>query len=98
MNNKEIYKKTLGFSLRRVLWDILSLVLLLGCGTLGFVLGEKFAQNGMIGLLIGANERIYGTERRGNTDFLVTSGASGWAIPFKTGCISEYCVIDITAA
>ncbi len=49
---------------------------------------------GLIGLLIGANERIYGTERRGNTDFLVTSGASGWAIPFKTGCISEYCVID----
>lgn len=53
---------------------------------------------GQIGLLIGANERIYGTERRGNTDFLVTSGASGWAIPFKTGCISEYCVLDIVSA
>ena len=51
---------------------------------------------GLIGLLIGANERIYGTERRGNTDFLVTSGASGWAIPFKTGCISEYCVIEVS--
>ena len=50
---------------------------------------------GLIGLLIGANDRIYGTETRGNTNFLVTSGASGWAIPFKTGCISEYCVIDI---
>lgn len=53
MTNKELYKKTLGFSLRRVLWDILSLVLLLGCSTLGYFLGEKFAQNGIIGLVIG---------------------------------------------
>ena len=51
---------------------------------------------GLIGLLMHANDRVYGTETRGNTQFLVTSGASGWAIPFKTGCISEYCVIDIT--
>ena len=50
---------------------------------------------GLIGLLMRANDRVYGTETRGNTQFLVTSGASGWAIPFKTGCISEYCVIDI---
>ena len=61
----------------------------------GHTHGGHIFPAGLIGLLIGANERIYGTERRGNTDFLVTSGASGWAIPFKTGCISEYCVIDI---
>lgn len=54
MDNKQIYKKTLGFSLRRVFWDIISVVLLLGAGTLGYFLGEKFAQNGPIGLLIGA--------------------------------------------
>ena len=54
MNNKQIYKKTLGFSLRRVFWDIISVVLLLGAGTLGYFLGEKYAQNGPIGLLIGA--------------------------------------------
>jgi hypothetical protein len=53
MNNKEIYKRTLGFSLRRVLWDILSLVLLLGAGTLGFFFGEKFVNNGPVGLVIG---------------------------------------------
>ena len=50
---------------------------------------------GYIGTLIGANDRTYGTERRGETDYLVTSGISGWAIPFKTGTISEFCVIDI---
>lgn len=50
---------------------------------------------GQIGLLIGANDRIYGTETRGSTDFVVTSGISGWAIPFKTGTFSEYVVIDI---
>ena len=48
-----------------------------------------------IGLLTGANDRRYGTERRGDTDFVVTSGISGWAIPFKTGTWSEYVVIDI---
>ena len=50
---------------------------------------------GYFGLLIGVNDRVYGTERRGETDFLVTSGISGWAIPFKTGTISEICCIDI---
>jgi len=54
MNNKEIYKKTLGFSLRRVLWDVVSLVLLLGLGTLGYWVGEKYAGSGPIGLVIGA--------------------------------------------
>ncbi len=52
MTNKEIYKKTLGFSLRRVFWDIISLVLLLGCGTLGYMIGDK-QNNAPIGLLIG---------------------------------------------
>ena len=50
---------------------------------------------GLIGLWTGANDRTYGHERRGGTDFYVTSGISGWGIPFKTGCISEFVVIDI---
>ncbi|MBQ9557339.1 MAG: metallophosphoesterase [Clostridia bacterium] len=50
---------------------------------------------GLIGLWSGANDRTYGSERRGGTDFYVTSGISGWGIPFKTGCISEFVVIDI---
>ena len=61
----------------------------------GHTHGGHIFPAGQIGLAIGANDRIYGTETRGDTTFLVTSGVSGWAIPFKTGTISEYCVIDI---
>ena len=50
---------------------------------------------GIIGLLTGANDRRYGTETRNGTEFVVTSGISGWAIPFKTGAISEMVIIDI---
>ena len=61
----------------------------------GHTHGGHIFPAGQIGLLLGMNDRIYGTERRGNCDFLVTSGISGWAIPFKTGTFSEICVIDI---
>ena len=61
----------------------------------GHTHGGHIFPAGQIGLLIGANDRVYGTETRGSTDFVVTSGISGWAIPFKTGAISEYVVIDI---
>lgn len=44
---------------------------------------------------LGVNDKTYGCERRSNTDFIVTSGIADWAIKFKTGCISEYVIIDI---
>lgn len=47
------------------------------------------------GVWLGLNDRSYGTEVRDGTQFLVTSGISGWGVPFKTGTISEYVVIDI---
>ena len=49
------------------------------------------------GVVIGANDALYGMERRGNTTFIVSSGISGWAIPFKTLCRSEIAVIDVAA-
>lgn len=61
----------------------------------GHTHGGHIFPAGFVGLAIGANDKVYGHERRGGTDFIVTSGISGWAIPFKTGCISEYVVIDI---
>ncbi len=61
----------------------------------GHTHGGHIFPAGYIGVLIGANDRAYGTERRDGTDFVVTSGISGWAIPFKTGCKSEYVIIDI---
>ncbi len=45
--------------------------------------------------LVSENEKIYGYEKQGNTNFIVTSGISDWAIRFKTGCKSEYVVIDV---
>ena len=52
---------------------------------------------GQIGMLMGANDALYGLEQRGSTSFIVTSGISGWAIPFKTFTVSEFVVIDITS-
>lgn len=63
----------------------------------GHTHGGHIFPAGYIGVLMGANDRAYGTEHRDNTDFVVTSGISGWAIPFKTGTISEYVVIDIVS-
>lgn len=45
----------------------------------------------------GMNDRIYGHEKRQNTDFIVTSGISDWEVKFKTGCQSEFVVVDIKA-
>lgn len=44
---------------------------------------------------IAEDDRVYGYEKRGNTNFIVTSGISDWAIKFKTGCKSEYLLINI---
>ena len=66
----------------------------------GHTHGGHIFPAGQIGLMIGANDLLYGrkTMTAGDghiTTFIVTSGISGWAIPFKTGCFSEYVVIDI---
>ncbi len=63
----------------------------------GHTHGGHIFPAGQIGLAIGANDRVYGYEKRLNTDFIVTSGISGWAIPFKTGTISEYVIIDVNS-
>jgi len=43
----------------------------------------------------GVDDKSYGLEKRENTNFIVTSGISDWAIKFKTGCKSEYVVVDV---
>ena len=53
MDNKEIYKKTLTFSLRRFLWDVLAFVIIILVSAAGFFLADKAADNGLIGLAIG---------------------------------------------
>ena len=53
MTNAEIYKKTIGFSTRRLLWDFLSLLILAGLSVGGFFVAEKVTDEGLIGLGIG---------------------------------------------
>lgn len=61
----------------------------------GHTHGGHMFPAGQLGLLMHANDFNYGLTARGDTSFIVTSGISGWAIPFKTGTRSEFVVIDI---
>lgn len=61
----------------------------------GHTHGGQFFPFNNIGVLTRQYDRSYGHERRGNTDFIVTSGISDWNLIFKTGCRSEYVVIDV---
>lgn len=53
MTNKEIYQKTLTFSLSRFLIDLLSLVILAGLSAGGFFVAKGMKEQGLIGLAIG---------------------------------------------
>jgi len=53
MTNREIYRKTLTFSLRRMLIDFLAFLLLGAFCTAGFFLMDKLNNKGLIGLVIG---------------------------------------------
>lgn len=48
-----------------------------------------------VGEWFGINDSTYGYEKRENTEFIVTSGISDWAMRFKTGTKSEYVVLNI---
>ena len=61
----------------------------------GHTHGGQLIPINIIGELIKANDKTYGYEKRGETNFIVTSGISDWAVDFKTGCKSEYVVIDV---
>lgn len=61
----------------------------------GHTHGGQMLPINRVGELMGVNCRTYGHERRQNTDFIVNSGIGSWEIQFKTGCFSEYVIIDI---
>ena len=54
LDNKTIYKRTLTFSMHRLLWDVLTLLLAAVLCAGGFIIADKAAGNGIIGLVIGA--------------------------------------------
>ena len=61
----------------------------------GHTHGGHMFPAGLIGLWMKANDALYGLSQLNDTTFIITSGISGWAIPFKTGAFSEYVIIDI---
>ncbi len=61
----------------------------------GHTHGGQFFPFNQMGVLTRQYERSYGYERRGDTDFIVSSGISDWELLFKTGCRSEYVVVNI---
>lgn len=61
----------------------------------GHTHGGQMLPIGFLVGIMGDNDLVNGYERRSNTDFIVTSGISDWELVFKTGCRSEYTVIDI---
>lgn len=44
---------------------------------------------------MSGDNNVYGLQSRDQTRFIVSSGISDWELLFKTGCRSEYVIIDI---
>ena len=63
----------------------------------GHTHGGHIFPMGQLAVMLGINDCRYGLSRRGDTDFIVTSGISGWAVPFKTGTYSEFAVVDVVS-
>ena len=49
------------------------------------------------GVWSGIDDSTYGLEEHNNTNFIVSSGISDWAIKFKTGTRSEYVVVNLSS-
>ena len=61
----------------------------------GHTHGGQMFPGALFSNLSGANDSAYGLSKTGDTAFIVTSGISDWAINFKTGTSSEFCIIDV---
>ena len=61
----------------------------------GHTHGGHMVPIAQIAELLRINDSTYGLEQRGDTTFIVTSGMSNWAISFKSGTITEYCIVDL---
>ncbi len=53
MDNRQIYRRILVFSWRRLLWEILAFLVFAVLGAVGFYAADKFTDKGLIGLAIG---------------------------------------------
>ena len=64
----------------------------------GHTHGGQFIPIRHVGEWIGENDLRYGHKKLRNTDFIVSSGIGCWGFKFKTGCFSEYVIIDLKPA
>lgn len=53
MDNKQVYQKTIGFSIRRLGWDVVSFLILAAISAAGFFGAEKIWGKGLVGLGAG---------------------------------------------
>lgn len=61
----------------------------------GHTHGGQFIPLGLISKVVSENDNVYGYKKINNTDFIISSGISDWELKIKTGCISEYVIINI---
>lgn len=61
----------------------------------GHTHGGHLFPTGLVGVWFGGNDLCYGKDVREDSTFIVSSGISGWAMPFKTGCISEIVTVRV---
>lgn len=61
----------------------------------GHTHGGQMIPFNRMGEWLELDDKSYGLEKRGNTNFIVTSGIADWTIQFKAGCKSEYVVVDV---
>lgn len=61
----------------------------------GHTHGGHFFPLNRLGEWLRIDDKTYGLEKRGDTNFIVTSGIAEWGLKFRTGCRSEYVVIDV---
>lgn len=61
----------------------------------GHTHGGQMIPINYLGQWLGINDLRYGHVRRQRSDFIVSSGISDWELLFKTGCHSEYVIIDL---
>lgn len=61
----------------------------------GHTHGGQLLPINFLNTLLSDNYQVYGLKSINKTNFIVSSGISDWELKFKTGCISEYVVINL---
>lgn len=59
--------------------------------------GGQMIPLGIISELLKANDQVYGHEKVGGADCIVSAGISAWGIPLRTGVVTEYVIIGVEA-